>query len=131
MPSAGLLAGLSILVVEDDSDTRTVLSAGLRQHGARVLEADSGPAGLRMFASEHPRVMVVDLSMPEMDGFEFLEAVHELPNGDGRRTPAIAVTAHNSVEDRVATLKAGFSLHLAKPIEPNGLARVLKSLLSG
>ena len=121
---------MSVLVIEDNDDTRAILSDGLRRHGARVLEADSGQSGLRVFASERPRVMVVDLTMPEMDGFQFLQAVHALPNGEGRRTPAIAVTAHNQVEDRIATLKAGFTLHLAKPIEPDGLARVLASMLS-
>jgi CheY-like chemotaxis protein len=124
------LEGISVLLIEDDRDTREFLSVGLRWNGARVVEADSGEAGLRLFNAERPRLIVADLAMPEMDGFEFVRALRALPPLEGGRTPAIAVTAHNTVEDRMATLRAGFTIHMAKPIDPHGLARVLASLLS-
>lgn len=124
-----MLAGMSVLLVEDEPDVRETIAEGLRQHGAKVFEADSAGAALRLFDAERPRIIVADLRLPDLDGYQFLETIRSRPKSEGGRTPAVAVTAHNTIEDRVNSLKAGFTLHLAKPIDPAELARLLSALV--
>ena len=129
MPIQQQLRGMSVLLVEDEVDVREAIAEGLRAHGARVHEADSAEGGLRIFDEEKPRIIVADLGLPGVDGFEFLKAIRSLPKSEGGHTPAVAVTAHNTLSDRVDSLKAGFTLHLAKPIDPYELATLLAALV--
>jgi CheY-like chemotaxis protein len=74
-------------------------------------------------------VLLADLGMPEMDGFALIEQVRALDPSVGGRTPAIAVTAYASVQDRLRALQAGYQNHVAKPVEPEELAAVIASVL--
>ena len=130
MMAASLLEGATVLVLEDDIAFRQGLAEALRRFGARVLEAASAQVALYFVQESRPDIMVVDLGLPGVDGFEFLRRVHALPARAGGQTPAIALTAHNTVLDRAATQKAGFIAHLSKPIEPEELARVINSVMS-
>jgi CheY-like chemotaxis protein len=118
----GLLDGLTVVYLEDDADTREVMTVGLESHGARVLASDSAQHALLVYEAERPDVIIADLGLPELDGWTFMQAVRDMPAERERRTPAIAVTAHNSAADRLKSLWAGFTLHMAKPLSPDQLA---------
>jgi CheY-like chemotaxis protein len=119
-----LLDDLTVLYLEDDRDTREVMTVGLEKHGARVLATYSAQIALLLFEQHHPDVIVADLELadPELDGWMFMRAVRELPSERTTRTPAIAVTVHNEPADRAKSLSAGFTLHVAKPLTPDQLA---------
>src|SRR5713226_3539900 len=91
-PEMALLDGLSILYVEDEPDTREVITLGLERHGARVQATDSASAALLMFETQRPDVIIADLELPEVDGWTFIRAVRRRPMDRDRRTPAIALT---------------------------------------
>jgi CheY-like chemotaxis protein len=120
---AGILEGVTVLYLEDDVDTREVLTLGLEKHGARVLATDSAQAALLLVQQEKPDVVVADVELSELDGWMFIRAVRELAAEQQRRTPAIAVTVHNRAADKMKSLSAGFTLHMAKPLSADELAR--------
>ena len=124
------LAGVTILVVDDHDETREAVAETLKAGGARVLIAQTAQAALLMLEQERPDLLVADLEMPEVDGWELLLRVRALPPERGGRTPAVALTAHNTHEDKARSLKAGFRLHLAKPFEPRQLVDLLAALLA-
>jgi PAS domain S-box-containing protein len=125
-------AGLRILVVDDDSDAREISSIILRQQGAKVMQADSAREALALLTSSEigqmPDVMISDIGMPEEDGYSLIRRIRALPPEKGGNIPAIALTAFTSAEDRRRALEAGFQVHLAKPIEPNELIKVMAGL---
>jgi CheY-like chemotaxis protein len=86
-----------VLVVEDDHATRSVLRRSLRRQGWEVAEAENGRAALERIAERRPELVILDLMMPEMDGFEFLEALRELP--EARSVPVVVITAKELTED--------------------------------
>ncbi len=122
------LQGLSVLVVDDDDDTRNLLTEVLQRLGASVLTAASAKEALAVLDRASPRVIVSDLGMPGMDGFDFIEAVRARPPARGGRTVALALTAYASPEDRRRAIRSGFHMHLAKPVEPTEFVAVLASL---
>ena len=117
-----LLDGLTVLYLEDDPDTREMMVLGLERHGARVLASDSAQTALLLIEQHRPDVIIADLELPELDGWMFMHAVRELPAERKKRTPAIALTAHNSRAERLKSLSAGYTLHMAKPLSPDQLA---------
>ena len=119
-----LLDNLTVLYLEDDPDTREVMSLGLEHHGGRVLGTDSAQVALLLFEQHRPDVIVADLELsdPELDGWRFMQAVRDLPSAREKRTPAIALSVHNSPADRLKSLSAGFTLHVAKPLTADQLA---------
>lgn len=123
------LKGISVLVVDDNHDGREMLEAALRQHGASVKTVASSSEALALLSSQRfkPMVLVSDLGMPDMDGYELLRSIRALPSDGLSDLPAIAVTAYANPEDRVRAAVAGYQLHLAKPIDP---ARVVASIAS-
>jgi CheY-like chemotaxis protein len=125
---SGELAGVRVLVVDDDHDTLDMLEHVLRQAGAEVQMADSAGSGLDALREWHPHVVVSDLGMPGEDGYAFNDKVRRLPREDGGLTPAIALTAYARSEDRVRALSAGFQMHVAKPIEPAELVASLATI---
>jgi signal transduction histidine kinase/CHASE1-domain containing sensor protein/CheY-like chemotaxis protein len=127
------LSGLSILVVDDDQDARTLLAEMLAQNGARVLTADSGYEALRILESGDHRVelLICDIGMPRMDGYELIQRVRTLPAGSGAMIPAVALTAYASAEDRLRATSAGYDLHAAKPITPEQIVAACVSLVRG
>ena len=107
------LQGRRVLVVDDNDDTLFLLDALLVRHGAEVTCASSAQAALRELRTSKPDVLVSDLSMPEVDGFELLQKVRGLYGP----LPAIAFTAMTSLQDREKVLARGFQDLLTKPID--------------
>ncbi len=122
------LDGLRVLVVDDEADTREMLKAGLVQCGAEVMVAGSADQALSEMVKSPPDVLISDIGMPEEDGYELIRKVRELPAVRGGNVPAIALTAYARTEDRLQALRAGYQLHVTKPVELTELAAVVASL---
>ena len=122
------LRGVTVLVVEDDEDTREVLRVMLEMCGARVICAGSARDGLQTFRREHPQAIVSDIAMPGEDGLGLLRRLRSLPASEGGLTPAVALTAHAGTEQRIQTLSAGFQIHVPKPVQPAELVAVVANL---
>ena len=123
------LNGVRALVVDDDRETRELVIAALRQCGAVVSAAAGAAEALEQFGEANPDVVIADLKMPQMDGYTFIQAVRSRPRHRGGSTPALALTAHASAAHRLKALRAGFQIHLSKPVEPYELAMVVASLV--
>ncbi|WP_299761811.1 ATP-binding protein [Ramlibacter sp.] len=115
------LAGLRVLVVDDDPDGRELACRILQEHGAQVLAAASASEALQLVRSQRPQVMVSDIGMPDVDGFGLLRMVRALGPAGGGDLRAIALTAFTRNEDRQHVLESGFGAHLVKPMEPQRL----------
>jgi CheY-like chemotaxis protein len=124
------LPGVKVLVVDDEPDARELLRRVLSQCEAQVIAAESGKEGLLLIRSQLPDVIVSDIGMPEMDGYEFIREVRRLPPADGGTTPAIALTAFARSEDRTRAMLTGYQVHVAKPIEPQELVATVGSLVA-
>ncbi|MFY0540625.1 hybrid sensor histidine kinase/response regulator [Nannocystis pusilla] len=122
------LAGLRVLIVDDERDTREMLGMLLRRCGVEVSLAASAAEALRLIESERPDVLVSDIGMPGEDGYSLLEKLRKLPRESGGNLPAVALTAYARSEDRTRALLAGFNNHVAKPVEPLELLAVIASL---
>lgn len=128
-PVADPLAALRIVVVEDDDDAREVLATLLTGAGAEVETAPDAPTALRLVAATRPDVLVSDIGMPGEDGHSLLRRVRALPEADGGKTPAIALTAYTRAEDRAAALDAGFDAHVPKPLDPGRIIAAITRLV--
>jgi len=125
------LDGFDVLVVDDDDDGRTLLIQVLETFGATVRAASSAEDALRAIDARAPSVILSDLSMPDIDGFAFMRRVRALSSERGGRTPAIAVTAHAKGPLTDGVFAAGFQAHLPKPIEPDQLVLLVRSIAAG
>ncbi len=123
------LDGMKVLVVDDEVDTRTLLRAGLSQCGAEVTCVASAREALEVIEKERPALLVSDIGMPGEDGYELIRKVRALPAERGGRTPAIALTAYARTEDRLRALRAGYQMHVSKPVELAELVTVMASLV--
>ena len=119
-----VLSGLKVLTVDDQQDTRELIMLALGRYGAEVRSSDSASMALKMIEDWKPDVVVSDIGLPEMDGYDFMRRLREL-EGDGERIPAIAVTGYAGALDESKALNAGYALHLSKPIELNELAKAI------
>ena len=126
--TSSLLAGVRLLVVDDEPGARDLIANVLQGYGAEVCLAESGQAALTKLFEQRPHVLVADLGMPGMDGYALIEQVRALDPDFGGQTPAIAVTGYASPLDRLRALQAGYQNHVAKPVEPQELAIVIASL---
>ena len=117
------LAGVAILAVDDDADARELLRMAFQQAGAQVTLADSARAALAALEASAPDVLVSDIGMPDGTGYELLERVRAAENGS--RLPAVALTAYARPEDRDRAIRAGFQLHVSKPVDPAALVRAV------
>ena len=122
------LDGLRVLVVDDEPDTRDLLRAGLGQCGAEVTAVGSSAEALEAIAAGAPDLLISDIGMPGEDGYELIRRVRVLPRDAGGRVPAIALTAYARVEDRMQALRAGYQMHVPKPVELAELVTVAASL---
>jgi PAS domain S-box-containing protein len=122
------LQGLRVLVVDDEADTRDLLRAILEHCKSDVIAAGSASEALEAIAQFRPDVLICDLGMPEEDGYALITRVRALPAERGGRTPAAALTAYVRPEDRMKVLRAGFQLHVPKPVEPAELVAVVANL---
>jgi CheY-like chemotaxis protein len=125
------LRDLRILVVDDEPDAREVVAAVLGQYGGDVTLAGSGEEALRLLVRVRPHVLVSDIGMPDQDGYALLRTIRALPVSQGGLTPALALTAAATTEDRLRTLRAGYQLHLPKPVQPTELAQAIFRLAGG
>jgi CheY-like chemotaxis protein len=123
------LDGLKILVVDDEPDTREMLKAGLGQCGAEVAVAASAAEALESIGQSAPDLLISDIGMPDEDGYELMRRIRRLPAEAGGRVPAIALTAYARTEDRMHALRAGYQMHVPKPVELAELAAVAASLV--
>jgi PAS domain S-box-containing protein len=121
------LDGVSVLIVEDDADSRDLLATVLAQHGGTPIAVATAREGLTAARRARPTVLVCDIAMPGGDGFSMIRELRSAETGDGR-IPALALTAYARPEDRERALAAGFDLHLAKPVEPADLVRAVARL---
>jgi len=122
------LAGLAVLVIDDEPDARALLALVLGDAGARVAVAASSDEALAKLAATRPDVIVSDIGMPDRDGYQLMRSIRMLPPERGGRTPAVALTAFARSEDRTRALLAGYQVHITKPIEPLELIVTLASL---
>jgi CheY-like chemotaxis protein/two-component sensor histidine kinase len=125
-----VLAGLSVLIVDDEEDARDLLRIVLESCDARVLAAANVEEGLFLLQSQHVDLIVSDVGMPERDGYDLIRAVRGLPDATKSNLPAIALTAFARAEDRTRALLAGFNVHLSKPVELAELLIALADLVT-
>ena len=122
------LAGLRILVVDDEDDARTLARRVLEERGAQVITVSSAAEAIASIGDNNPpNVMVSDIGMPEQDGYDLIKQMRALP-GDAGRVPAVALTALARAEDRKRALSAGYQKHVSKPVDPAELVSVIASL---
>jgi CheY-like chemotaxis protein len=119
-----LLSGVKVLAVDDQQDTRELIMLALTRYGADVRASDSASTALLMIKEWKPHVVVSDIGLPGMDGYDFMRQLRELER-DGERIPAIAVTGYAGALDESKALDAGYEVHLSKPIELNQLAAAI------
>jgi|GEM_PF-1356297 len=117
---------LNILLVEDDYNNRILALRRLEQKGHTVTIAENGLQAVEKFKQKRPDVILMDIQMPEMDGFQATTAIREIEKENGWHTPIIALTAHAMAEDREACLKGGMDDYLAKPIKKEELFAMLE-----
>lgn len=123
------LAGVSVLVVDDELDARELVATVLEANGAVATTASSAGQALTLLGERLPQVLLSDISMPDIDGYELIRRVRSSLGVGGAELPAIALTAYSREQDRRMALEAGFQTHLAKPFEPAELVRVVGSLV--
>jgi signal transduction histidine kinase/CheY-like chemotaxis protein len=123
------LSGVKVLLVDDAPDTLGVLEQILRYSGATVVSAASAGRALALLERERPDVIVSDIGMPEMDGFELIRRIRR--RIDGGSVPAIALTAFTRQDDRVKALQAGFDDYLAKPVDAEALLEHVARIAQG
>ncbi|MBA3638527.1 MAG: PAS domain S-box protein [Acidobacteria bacterium] len=122
------LQGLKVLVVDDQADARELIQRVLGDCGAIVYVAASADEAVRLVIEHKPDVLVSDIGMPDADGFELLRRIRALDADQGGRVPAIALTAFARSEDRTRALRAGFVVHVAKPVDPSELIATVASV---
>ena len=122
------LLGVRVLVVDDDPDALRMVREILEAAGAQVVSAATAADALGSLSLALPDVLVADLGLPRMDGFELIAEIRQRPNPGWRDLPAAALTAYARSEDRARALRSGFHVHLSKPIDPGELMATVASL---
>jgi PAS domain S-box-containing protein len=122
------LHGVHVLAIDDEEDSLTLLRIVLEAAGADVTTLNSPVTALERIADVKPDVLVVDLGMPKMDGFELITQIRKSNNPAVRSLPAAALTAFARSEDRTKALRMGFEMHLAKPVDPGELVASVATL---
>jgi len=117
------MPGKTIVMVEDNPDNRRIYTVLLRHFGYEVVEAADAETGLKLVYERHPDLVLMDISLPRMDGFEATERLKQDPRTAA--IPVVALTAHAFDEDRQRAREIGFDGYLVKPVEPR---RVLKEV---
>jgi signal transduction histidine kinase/CheY-like chemotaxis protein len=122
------LAGVEVLVVDDEPDVRDLLRRVLQHRDATVHLASGARDAIDLVRFQRPHVIISDIGMPNIDGYEMIRLIRSLPEAQGGKTPAIALTAFARSEDRRRAMMAGFQVHIAKPAEPAELVATVASL---
>jgi CheY-like chemotaxis protein len=123
-----VLDGLRILIVDDEADSRDLITAVLVQSGAEVKGCETASEALAAIQLWRPDLLISDIGMPVEDGYSLIKKVRELGEEQYEQIPAVALTAYASMEDRDRAISAGFQTHLAKPVEPEDLLTTIASL---
>ena len=126
-PAPASLSGIRVFIVEDEPDTREFLDRFLTASGAEVLAAGTATEALAKLQECEADILVSDIGLPDMDGYELMQRVRRLKVDNYAAIPAIALTAYARSEDRTRAFRAGFQAHLAKPVEPAELLATIAS----
>lgn len=131
IPNEGDLSGVRILLVEDDPDSQEISLFALELANATVIAVASGSAALEAFDTGGvPDILISDVGMPDMDGYELISRIRQRLQAEGRDVRAIALTAYAGEGDEQRALDAGFQRYLTKPVDPDRLIRIVRSLLN-
>ena len=122
------LDGLRVLLVDDEMETREIISTVVERTGAEVKSCTSAREALHELVEWRPDVILSDIAMPDEDGYSFINRVRSLPQKEGGNTPAAALTAYAREEDRRQALAAGYQMHIAKPIGAGQLVTMIAKL---
>jgi len=122
------LVGLRVLVVDDDRVSLMAIAGMVGAWGAEIRSAATAREALRLIAEDTPDLVVSDLYMPEMDGFDLMRRLREMPPGRGGDIPAIAVTAHPSFDSRRDAERAGYGAVFPKPFGRDELVETILAL---
>ena len=122
------LSGVKVLVVDDEPDARALVKHLLSECDAEVFTAATAEDALAIIEKDRPHVLVSDIGMPNVDGYELLRRVRALGVARGGSLPAVALTAFARSEDRTRALRAGFLVHVSKPVEPAELVATVASV---
>ena len=122
------LEGLTVMVVDDEPDARNLIRRVLEECDATVITAGSAAEAIKILARNQPDVLLSDIGMPHVDGYEFLKQVRSLDIPQAKSVPAIALTAFARSEDRTRALLAGYLVHVSKPVEPQELVATVASI---
>jgi CheY-like chemotaxis protein len=114
-----------VLVVEDHDDTREAMRCLLEVHGHRVQAVGDGTEAVAAALASHPDVVVIDIGLPGLDGYEVARQLRATPEGKAMRL--LALTGHDQPRDRERVQEAGFDAHLVKPVDPDTLCRLLEA----
>jgi CheY-like chemotaxis protein len=117
----------TILLVEDNLDNRTIYRTILEHRGYNVLEAEDGEMGIRMAREQSPALILMDISIPKVDGWEATRILKADPQTAG--IPVIALTAHAMAQDRAKAAEVGCDGYLAKPVEPRRVVEEVQRFL--
>ncbi len=124
----GNLHGVTVLAIDDEPDALALLRLVLETAGARVITLPSAPLALEDLPAVRPQVILADVGMPSMDGYEFIGRVRHHEDPMIRDIPAAALTALARAEDRTKALQSGFEMHLTKPVDPGELVAAVARL---
>ena len=125
---SSILAGLRVLVVDDESDMRELIKCILGEAGAEVRVATVAREGFEIFEQWRPDVLVSDIGMPDEDGYALIRKIRALPVDQGGQTPAAALTAYADQHAREQTLSAGYQVHISKPVQPTSFKEMVARL---
>ena len=128
-PQTSNLAGLHLLLVDDEPDVRDAISLLLKLHGAEVRVAGSVREALSILPEYKPDVLLSDIAMPIEDGYGLIQKIRKIDSASGGNIPAIALTAYASIEDIRKAKEAGFNAHIAKPINVDELTKTIRKLV--
>ena len=117
-----------ILLVDDDKDSIAIYRTVLTHGGFEVLEARNGAEAIRLARDHHPDLILMDISIPVLDGWEATRILKA--DGSTERIPVVALTAHALAQDRALAEEIGFDAYLAKPVEPNHVLQEVNRVLA-
>jgi len=121
------LAAIRVLLVEDEPDAAEFVKRLLEEYGAEVMTAASAPAALQLLAIAVPDILIADIGLPDMDGYQLIERIRRRGVAEGGPIPAVALTAFARSEDRTRALRAGYQAHVAKPVQAAELVATVAS----
>lgn len=127
----GDLAGVHIVLVEDEEDTRGLLAMVLTRAGATVAEASTAEEAFALVRERPPTILLSDIGLPGEDGYALIRRVRALAPSAGGATPAIALSAYTRDADKAAAGAAGFDRHVAKPLSPDDVLGAIQDVLDG